>query len=402
MSTLDLIASASVKLAPVRTKAEHHAVKSETAAKMAKSVLTFCKKNVVLIIATLAAAISCIFVPPDAAYADYFDWKTLVSLFCMLAVIAALRNIMFFRILARNIIKVFKTTRASVTALVFITYVASMLIANDMALITFLPLGMFVLSAEDKHKYMPFTFTMQTIAANLGGMITPFGNPQNLYLYNYFNIPTGEFFKIMAIPTAISLVLIAVCCLFVKKEPLESSDTDIAKLNVKRALIYFAMFGYAIAIVFRAVPYWTGLLVIPVLLVMDRKALKNVDYALLLTFFMFFVFSGNLARIESVRNFFGGLLEKNTLLTGVFCAQFISNVPSAILLSGFTDNYAALLVSVNIGGCGTLVSSLASLITFKQFNSIEPRKTGRYLLVYHGLSFVFLAILVVSCVFIYR
>lgn len=162
------------------------------------------------------------------------------------------------------------------------------------------------------------------------------------------------------------------------------------------------MFSYAIAIVFRAVPYWTGLLVIPVLLVMDRKALKNVDYALLLTFFMFFVFSGNLARIESVRNFFGGLLEKNTLLTGVFCAQFISNVPSAILLSGFTDNYAALLVSVNIGGCGTLVSSLASLITFKQFNSIEPRKTGRYLLVYHGLSFVFLAILVVSCVFIYR
>ena len=133
MSTLDLIASASVKLAPVRTKAEHHAVKSETAAKIAKSVLTFCKKNVVLLIATLAAAISCIFVPPDAAYADYFDWKTLVSLFCMLAVIAALLNIMFFRILARNIIKVFKTTRASVTALVFITYVASMLIANDMA-----------------------------------------------------------------------------------------------------------------------------------------------------------------------------------------------------------------------------------------------------------------------------
>lgn len=277
-------------------------------------VAAFCKKNVVLLVATVVAAISCIFVPPDAAYADYFDWKTLVSLFCMLAVIAALRNIMFFRILARNIIKVFKTTRASITALVFITYVASMLIANDMALITFLPLGIFVLAAEDKHKYMPFTFVMQTIAANLGGMITPFGNPQNLYLYNTFNIPTGEFFKIMAIPTAISLVLIALCCVFVKKEPLVCEEQQIAKLNVKRAVVYFAMFAYAIAIVFRAVPYWTGLLVIPVLLIMDRKALKDVDYALLLTFMMFFVFSGNLSRIPAVSEFFGGLLEKTPCL----------------------------------------------------------------------------------------
>ena len=354
-----------------------------------------------MLVATVVAAISCIFVPPDAAYADYFDWKTLVSLFCMLAVIAALRNIMFFRILARNIIKVFKTTRASITALVFITYVASMLIANDMALITFLPLGIFVLAAEDKHKYMPFTFVMQTIAANLGGMITPFGNPQNLYLYNTFNIPTGEFFKIMAIPTAISLVLIALCCVFVKKEPLVCEEQQIAKLNVKRAVVYFAMFAYAIAIVFRAVPYWTGLLVIPVLLIMDRKALKDVDYALLLTFMMFFVFSGNLSRIPAVSQFFGGLLEKNTLLTGAFCCQFISNVPSAILLSGFTDTYAPLLVAVNIGGCGTLISSLASLITFKQFCAIEPKKAGKYLVVYHAMSFGFLAVLILSCVFIY-
>ena len=364
-------------------------------------VAAFCKKNVVLLVATVVAAISCIFVPPDAAYADYFDWKTLVSLFCMLAVIAALRNIMFFRILARNIIKIFKTTRASITALVFITYVASMLIANDMALITFLPLGIFVLAAEDKHKYMPFTFVMQTIAANLGGMITPFGNPQNLYLYNTFNIPTGEFFKIMAIPTAISLVLIALCCVFVKKEPLVCEEQQIAKLNVKRAVVYFAMFAYAIAIVFRAVPYWTGLLVIPVLLIMDRKALKDVDYALLLTFMMFFVFSGNLSRIPAVSQFFGGLLEKNTLLTGAFCCQFISNVPSAILLSGFTDTYAPLLVAVNIGGCGTLISSLASLITFKQFCAIEPKKAGKYLVVYHAMSFGFLAVLILSCVFIY-
>lgn len=396
MDTVHITPSTSVVLVPPCQASKHSEVIS--AHGIARSLGTFCKKNVVLLVAIFAAAVSCIFVPPDEGYLDYFDWRTLVSLFCMLAVVAALRNIMFFRILARNVIKVFKTTRASITALVFITYIASMLIANDMALITFLPLGMFVLAAEDKHKYMPFTFVMQTIAANLGGMLTPFGNPQNLFLYNKFNIPTGEFFGIMAVPTVVSLVLIALCCVFVKKEPLVSADKDIAPLNVKKAVIYFALFAYALAVVFRAVPFWTGLVVvIPVLLVMDRKALKDVDYALLVTFMMFFVFSGNLARIPEVNAFFGGLLEKDTLLTGAFCCQFISNVPTAILLSGFTDNYKALLFAVNIGGCGTLISSLASLITFKQFCAVQPKKAGKYLLVCHALNFAFLGAMLLCC-----
>lgn len=396
MDRVHITPSTSVVLVPPCKASRHSEVIS--AHEIGKAVATFCRKNVVLIVATVAAAVSCIFVPPDEGYLEYFDWRTLVSLFCMLAVVAALRNIMFFRILARNVIKVFKTTRAAITALVFITYIASMLIANDMALITFLPLGMFVLAEEDKHKYMPFTFVMQTIAANLGGMLTPFGNPQNLFLYNKFNIPTGEFFEIMAIPTVVSLVLIALCCVFVKKEPLESRDKDIAPLNVGRTVIYFALFAYALAVVFRAVPFWTGLVVvIPVLLLMDRKALKDVDYALLLTFVMFFVFSGNLARIPAVNDFFGGLLQKNTLLTGAFCCQFISNVPSAILLSGFTDNYKALLYAVNIGGCGTLVSSLASLITFKQFCAVQPKKAGRYLALCHALNFAFLGAMLLCC-----
>ena len=399
MDRIHITPSTSVVLAPRRDGDGHFEVLSVRGA--GKSIAAFCKKNVVLIVATVAAAVSCFFVAPDEGYLDYFDWRTLVSLFCMLAVVAALRNIMFFRILARNVIKIFKTTRAAIAALVFITYIASMLIANDMALITFLPLGMFVLAEEDKHKYMPFTFVMQTIAANLGGMLTPFGNPQNLYIYNKFNVPTGEFFEIMAVPTVISLVLIALCCVFVKKEPLESRDKDIAPLNVKRTVVYFALFAYALAVVFRAVPFWTGLVVvIPVLLFMDRKALKDVDYALLLTFMMFFVFSGNLARIPAVNDFFGGLLQKNTLLTGAFCCQFISNVPTAILLSGFTDNYKALLYAVNIGGCGTLISSLASLITFKQFCAIQPGKAGKYLLVCHGLNFAFLGVMLLCCYFL--
>ena len=213
--------------------------------------------------------ISCFFVPPDSGYADYFDLRTLVSLFCMMIVVSAMRHIGLFRFLAQKIVRVFRTTRSAITALVFVTYAASMLIANDMALITFLPLGYFVLTATGKEKHMAFTFIMQTIAANLGGMLTPFGNPQNLYIYNYFNIPTGEFFGIMWPPTLISVALIAVCCLFVKSEPLDRSDKKNIATDKKRTAVYLVMFVYAIIIVFRAVPYWTGLVMAPILLFLD-------------------------------------------------------------------------------------------------------------------------------------
>ncbi|HIW56465.1 MAG TPA: anion permease [Firmicutes bacterium] len=341
--------------------------------------------------------ISCFFVPPDSGYADYFDLRTLVSLFCMMIVVSAMRHIGLFRFLAQKIVRVFRTTRSAITALVFVTYAASMLIANDMALITFLPLGYFVLTATGKEKHMAFTFIMQTIAANLGGMLTPFGNPQNLYIYNYFNIPTGEFFGIMWPPTLISVALIAVCCLFVKSEPLDRSDKKNVTTDKKRTAVYLVMFVYAIIIVFRAVPYWTGLVMVPILLFLDRKALVDVDYGLLLTFCMFFVFSGNMARIPAVDSFFRNLLAQNTLLTGVLSCQIISNVPSAILLSGFTTDYAALLMAVNIGGCGTLISSMASLISYKHFAIYRPAEVKKYLLMAHGLNFGFLALLTGAC-----
>ncbi len=260
----------------------------------------FIKKNTVFIIALIAAIISCFLVPPDKNYLSYYDWKTLTSLFCMLAIIEGLKNIRFFSILAQKIVKFFKTTRSAITALVFITYFASMLIANDMALITFLPLGYFVLTATNKQKSMAYTFILQTIAANLGGMITPFGNPQNLFLYNYFQITNAEFFSIMWFPTAVSVVLLAICCLFIKSERFDGDLSSTEKLNVKRAVVFFVLFAYAIVIVFRVVPYWTGLLMMPIIFLLDRKALLKVDYVLLLTFCMFFTFAGNLVRIPEI------------------------------------------------------------------------------------------------------
>ena len=357
-------------------------------------IWAFVKQNIVMLIALLAAIVTSCIVPPDKEYIGYFDFKTLTCLFCVLAVVCALKNIKFFYILALKIVQVFKNARISVLALVYITFIGSMLIANDMALLTFLPLGYFVLTTTGKRKYMAVTFILQNIAANLGGMLTPFGNPQNLYLYTKFEIPTLEFMSIMAPPFLLSILLITLCCIiFVKPEPLELQKEEV-KLDPKRTVLYLILFALSIIIVFRVMPYWIGLIIIPVvLLIVDRKALLMVDYSLLLTFVFFFIFAGNMARIDAVRNVFSGLLEKNTLLVSVLSCQIISNVPSAILLSQFTGNYRDLLVGVNIGGVGTLISSLASLITFREYVKLNPGKGKFYVLVFSLFNFAFLFIL---------
>ena len=354
----------------------------------------FVKKNVVMVIAMLAALITCFLVPPDKAYLAYFDVKTLTCLFCVLAVVCALKNIDFFYMLAKKLIQIFRNMRLCILALVYITFIGSMLIANDMALLTFLPLGTYVMVNTGKLKYMAFTFSMQNIAANLGGMLTPFGNPQNLYLYTKFQIPTPEFMGIMAAPFVLAIALITLCCIiFVKPEPLEMKEEKLS-LPLGRSIAYLLLFLLAIAIVFRGIPYVVGLVVIPIaMLFLDRKALKMVDYPLLLTFVFFFIFSGNMARIEAVRALFSFLLEKNTLIVSMLSCQVISNVPSAILLSQFTDNYKDLLLGVNIGGVGTLIASLASLITFREYSKHNKGKTGHYILLFSAFNFAFLIIL---------
>ena len=364
-------------------------------------IWAFIKKNAVLCIAIFAACITAIFVPPDSEYLGYFDFKTLTCLFCVLAVVCAFRNIHFFSILATKIVQVFKTTRSAILALVYITFLGSMLIANDMALLTFLPLGYFVLSTTGKEKYMAFTFIMQNIAANLGGMLTPFGNPQNLYLYTKFAIPTGEFTLVMLPPFLLSVALITSCCLFVKKETL-SVESHTEKLPVLRTVIYSILFALSIIIVFRLIKFWIGLIVIPtILLFMDRKALKDVDYGLLFTFVAFFIFAGNMARIPAVSRLFSVLLSKNVLLVSALSCQVISNVPSAILLSQFTTDWKPLLVGVNIGGAGTLISSLASLITFREYTKHNQGKAGKYILLFSAFNFGFLFLLTLAEYFIF-
>ncbi len=361
-------------------------------------VKNFVKENTVVLIAAMAAIITSFIIPPDKEYLGYFDFKTLTCLFCVLAVVCALRNIRFFYTMAKAIVRKFRTAKSAILALVYITFIGSMLIANDMALLTFLPLGYFVLHTTGKEKYLAFTFIMQNIAANLGGMLTPFGNPQNLYLYSKFNIPDLEFVSIMFIPFLVAIFLITVCCLiFVKSEPLVIEEKA-ASLPKMRTAVYLILFAFSILIVFQGIPYWTGLIIIPIaILLLDRQAFLQVDYGLLLTFVFFFIFAGNMGRIEVVRDFFSYLLEQNTLVFSALSCQVISNVPSAILLSQFTENYRELLLGVNIGGAGTLIASLASLITFKEYTKQDPKHTLAYIVKFSAYNFAFLIILIIVC-----
>ncbi len=365
-----------------------------TAKKLMKKSIRFAKRNVVFFISFVAALVTCFFVPVDREYLSYFDTKTLACLFVTLAVVCALRNIKFFTILARRLVLITGNLRTLFILLICITFMGSMLIANDMALITFLPLSYFALSVTHMEKYMAYMFVLQNISANLGGMLTPFGNPQNLYLYSYYNINTGEFCNIMLKPFLLAISMLILACMFVKSEKLSITEKFPERLNKKRTVFYLALFAVSLLVVFRVVPVVLGLLLITgCLLIADREALKMVDYPLLMTFFFFFIFAGNLARIDAVNEFFSVLLEWDTLLVSVLSCQFISNVPTAILLSQFTTDYQSLLLGVNIGGTGTLIASLASLITFSEFRVLYKGHTKRYLLMFTIINAVFLVVM---------
>ena len=353
------------------------------------------KSHVVLLVAIVAAAVTCFFVPPDADYAGYFDLNTLSCLFCTLAVVNALKQRHFFEWLSGKIVTAFGNMRRVTFALVFVTYFGSMVMANDMALVTFLPLGYYVLSSCKKNEHTAFIFIMQNIAANLGGMLTPFGNPQNLYLYSYYSIQAGEFFAIMALPFGVAFVLIAGTCFVVKPEPVKLETPPAQAPVLWRMIVYFVLFALSVMIVFRVFAWYIGLIAVTVsLLILEPRAFLHVDYALLLTFCAFFVFSGNMARIPEVRAFLSALIGASALLVGTASCQVISNVPSAVLLSRFTNDYRNLLVAVNIGGLGTPIASLASLITLGEFRRRMPGKTLRYLALFSLINFSFLAVLI--------
>lgn len=358
-----------------------------------KKIGTFLKTNFIFTIAVILAVVSCFFVPPDAGYLRYFDVDTLVCITLLLLVIAGFTNIYFFQKVARWLVKKFKNTRSIIMCLIFITYVSALVNANDMSLLTFLPLAYIVLKYTNNTRYIAFTFIMQNIASNLGGMITPIGNPQNLYIFSFYDLGILEFFKIMFLPTLIALIMIITVCMFIKKEPLEFKDEEITTFSIPKAITYGVLFVITILVVLGVIPWPIAtIIIITTMLICDRKAFAKVDYTIPLTFVAFFIFSGNLSRIPAVINLMESFIEEHTFITAYISCQLISNVPTAVLLSKFTNNYAELLVSVNVASLGIIFSSLSGVIALKEYIKVaknEKLGKNRGVWYYVGLDTLF-------------
>ena len=347
------------------------------------------KRNFIFTIVVIVALISCIFVPISKNYIDYFDGagNTLTCIWGILIIVAGLENIDFFHKVARFIVKKFKSVRSIILSLIFITYISSLINANDMALLTFLPLSYLVLKYTNQTQYLAFTFIMQNIASNLGGMLSPIGNPQNIYLFSFYKIGLLEFFKIMAIPTLCALALIIITCLFIKKSPVEFQDDYDHKIHLPKLIIYAVLFILTFLVVCRVIPFYIVLpILIVVMLCCDYKSFIQVDYTIPLTFVAFFVFSGNMSQIPSIVKLMTKFADSHTFLCSYLSCQLISNVPTSILLSKFTTNYTSLLVSVNVDSLGIIFSSLSGVIALKCFLKYKPKDSKHGAWFYIGLD----------------
>lgn len=352
----------------------------------------FCKKEAVLIISFILAAISAFIVKPNAGYIDYIDFRTLALLLCLMAVMAGFNALGIFRLLASKLLMLASTARSLALWLTMLCFFSSMIITNDVALITFVPFSLVALKLSGQEKLLIPLVTLETVAANLGSMLTPVGNPQNLYLFSTFEMTIGDFLQTLFPYAALSLALCVASVIFIKKENISFSPAAAEKINFFHVTVYTALFVLAILTVFRVIPFEITLAAsVIVILIIDRKILAKVDYSLLLTFIFLFIFIGNLKNIQSVSDFLGGIVSGNETLAGIACSQIFSNVPAAILLAGFASDIPALLVGVNLGGLGTLIASMASLISFKLVIK-ENVSAGRYLLVFTAVNVIFLAL----------
>jgi Na+/H+ antiporter NhaD/arsenite permease-like protein len=374
-----------------------------------QKLIDFVKKEVVLVVAVVLAFGSMFFVTPDREYIEYIDFRTLSILFCLMAVMAGLQQMGVFREIAEALLKKVQKIWQLVLILVMLCFFFSMLITNDVALITFVPFTFIILEllGEDvSKKLMIPVVVMQTIAANLGSMFTPIGNPQNIYLHGISGMNIGSFLLLMLPYTLVSFILLAVYCLYLGKK-CEKGDAS-ASLQSFRNMTshthlqggtgdivrYLLLFALSLMTVAGRIPYLVTLgIVLIVLVIFDRKLFAKIDYALLITFVGFFVFIGNMGRVAAFRDFLQGMMEGNEVMTAVVSSQVISNVPAALLLSGFTDNYEALIVGTNLGGLGTLIASMASLISYKYVVKENKCSKGAYFGFFTVANVVFLMIL---------
>lgn len=346
-----------------------------------KKIVNLIKNEAVLVVAWILAIVSMFVIPPDKDYISYIDFQTLGLLLSLMFVTEGLKKCHVFDKVGDMLLERTKGIKGLKVVLVFLCFFSSMLITNDVALITFVPFTLYVLKKANYEQHIAFVVILQTIAANLGSMLTPFGNPHNLYLFSESGMSAGDFFTTTIPYVVFAAILLCICCLLGKNDDKEvSGDLGEVTMTKGKAMVYGVLFVLCITAVFGVIPYYITLAIqLMATLILDKSLYKKVDYSLILTFVGFFIFIGNMGKIDMISSFLSEVVSGREILVSILCSQIISNVPSALLLSGFTDQYKLLLVGLNIGGLGTLIASMANLISFKIYAKEYPDDKGKYM-----------------------
>ena len=369
-----------------------------------QKIINYIKNNAILFISGLLAVISCFIIKPDKQYLDYINVRVLAILFSLMLIVAALGHIGTFDLLTNKLLSKVRTYRGVSLIMTLTAFFMSMFLTNDVSLVTLVPFAIMVLSPFGENRKLMFTLIIMTVAANLGSMLTPIGNPQNLYLYDNYNIPLPEFLLMMLPYSALALILAVVLTFVLVKGSAGLPETEkhaVNKVPVIRLVIYFALFILNILTVIGIVHYMISLAVtIAAMLIMDRRSFAKADYNLLLTFVFFFILIGNIGRIDSITGALSGLVSGYPVPAAILSSQIISNVPAAMLLSAFTDDGKSLVIGTNLGGLGTIIASMASLITYRFYSSFSKEnkdknggKQEHYLLSFTVINIVMLVIL---------
>lgn len=372
---------------------------------MKNRITMFIKKETVFVVSVILAVISAFFVKPNAAYLGYIDFRVLGILLSLMTIMAGLQKNGVFDVIGRRLLARTKDTAQLTGVLVFLCFFSSMIITNDVALITFVPFAVLTLRKCNQERLMVLVIVLQTIAANLGSMLTPIGNPQNLYLYNLAEMDIGGFIMLMLPYTATAgvLLLITIFVLSARKKRISLEDCNFGiepeKKYTGKNVVYVILFVLSLLVVARVLPYYVVLAAVLItVFIMDKEVLKQVDYCLLLTFVAFFIFTGNMGNLSALKASLQSIVAGRELLSGILVSQVVSNVPAALLLSEFTNDYKQLLLGVNIGGLGTLIASMASLISYKVYAHNYNRTKGKYLMWFTLGNIIFLAVLVLLAI----
>ncbi len=360
-----------------------------------KAVLKFMKKEPILILAVILAVVSCFFVPPSKEYIGYINFKTLTSIFSLMIIVKGLSKINTFRIIAAKILPFTKSSRGLVTVLVFIPTILSLFITNDVAVLTFVPFALIVLNMCDMPQLTLKTVVLISIGCNLGGLISPMGNSQNLYLFSYYDLPSTFLLRNAYICFIFGIVILFVACMLTKKQPVTTFDNKKREVKKAKLGIYVVLLALAVSAVVVKVSFYyliTFGIVTVTIFVVDRSLFKSINYSILVTFTAFFIFSGNVKNIEAISTVLSRIINGNEYFLIIGLSQFISNTPAVIIVSQFSNNVLPVLLGTNISKNGTILASLTGVVVMRLYTSVDDRPL-RFLGVFMAYGLIFLAMM---------